>query len=46
VVTVKNPTLPKLTSQGLELDTTADSFGLLRNSMDVIEDTGVLREDG
>jgi hypothetical protein len=44
VVTVRNPTLPKLTSQGLELDTSAESFGLLRSSMDVLEDTAVLRE--
>jgi hypothetical protein len=41
---VRNPTLPKLTSQGLELDTSAESFGLLRSSMDVLEDTAVLRE--
>jgi hypothetical protein len=44
VVAVRNPTLPKLTSQGLELDTSAESFGLLRSSMDVLEDTAVLRE--
>jgi hypothetical protein len=44
VVAVRNPTLPKLTSQGLELDTTAETFGLLRSSMDVLEDTGALRE--
>jgi hypothetical protein len=44
VVTVTNATLPKLTSQGLELDTSAESFGLLRDSTDVLEDTGTLRE--
>jgi hypothetical protein len=44
VVAVRNPTLPKLISQGFELDASDESFGLLRNSMDVIEDTGVLRE--
>ena len=41
---MRNPTLPKLTSQGLRLDTSAESFGLLRNSTDVLEDTAELRE--
>jgi Phytanoyl-CoA dioxygenase (PhyH) len=44
VVAVSNTTLPKLTSQGLELETSAESFGLLRDSTDVLEDPGTLRE--
>ena len=47
---MRNPTLPRLTSQGLELDTSAESFGLLRDSTDVVENTEELRvrmaEDG
>ncbi len=45
-----NATLSKLTSQGMELDTTSESFGTLRSSADVLEDIGALRrqmaEDG
>jgi hypothetical protein len=41
---VRNPTVRELTSQGLELDTSDESFGLLRSSMDVIEDASTLRE--
>jgi len=44
VVAVQNTTLPKLTSQGLELETSAESFGVLRDSTDVLEDAGALRE--
>jgi hypothetical protein len=44
VIAVRNTTLPKLTSQGLELETSAESFGLLRDSADVLEDPGTLRE--
>jgi hypothetical protein len=45
-----NSTLPKLTSQGVQLDTSPESFGPLRSSMDALEDTEALRhrmtEDG
>jgi hypothetical protein len=41
---VRNPTLPKLTSQGVELDTSPESFGPLRSSADVLQDPATLRE--
>src|SRR5215210_1792802 len=44
VVAVRNPTAREMTSQGLELDTSDESFGLLRSSMDVIEDASTLKE--
>jgi hypothetical protein len=44
VVAVRNTTLPKLTAQGLELETSAESFGLLRDSTDVLDDTSTLKE--
>ena len=41
---MRNTTLPKLTAQGLELETSAESFGLLRDSTDVLDDTSTLKE--
>jgi hypothetical protein len=47
---MRNPTLPKLTAQGLQLDTSAESFGPLKDSTDILNDTSTLRkrmaEDG
>ncbi|MGH3146893.1 MAG: phytanoyl-CoA dioxygenase family protein, partial [Rubrobacter sp.] len=40
---MKNPTLPTLTSQGVELDTSVESFGPLRSSADILEDTAALK---
>ncbi len=41
---MQNPTLPQLTSQGVELDTSPESLGPLRSSADVLEDTAALKE--
>lgn len=41
---MKNSTLPKLTSQGVRLATSEDSFGPLRSSMDALDATEMLKE--
>jgi hypothetical protein len=44
MTTTDTKTAPRLTAQGLELDTSPECFGLLQSSMDIIGDTGALRE--